>query len=344
MMQLPPADARHEEAGLTFGEIRQRMMEASSLEGAAAEAAMALGCSRKLQGRELMDTECPENSIYCWHRCMNFTDTANPTVCGDQGKQALCVNQFDQLYVSGHGDYSPQCSDSTEQYTPRPVVEQPAEGSCADADFQALLDEHSDYTTEELATGETYLLWKLVDEEMHMVMAHKGRAGWLSVGFENVGGYHNGMNGAPVVMGRFIEDQSLMTVAEYLIHPKASAFRVWKDPLSPSALKDTAFTVTGCHSVLKFTTKSIYNQAFEPAGLNRLIWGLTHRDYPTDTYGGYSGYHSATDGDRTQRPRFRGHVNITTGGYDLDTSAAGSHGLPLVLGTAAAVLLAALHA
>jgi len=41
-----------------------------------------------------------------------------------------------------------------------------------------------------------------------------------------------------------------------------------------------------------------------------MIWALTHREYCTDDFGGYSGYHSAADGDREQRPRFRGNIEI----------------------------------
>ena len=78
---------------------------------------------------------------------------------------------------------------------------------------------------------------------------YDGSFGYLSVGLENPGGGHNGMNGAPVVMGIYDPDENAhggehwlnykgSGVYELKIHDTLSAFRHWKDsgPSTPGLI------------------------------------------------------------------------------------------------------------
>jgi len=342
MMQLPPADAEDEEKGLTFGEIRQQMARAASLSGAEQEAVLALGCSRTFQARELAAQSCADNQLYCWHRCMNYTAAVSPEACAAQNLAVKCVNQFDQVYISGHGDFHPTCTNSTTEYAPRPSVVQPVP-TCAN--FPSLVVDSTYAQRVALVADQTYLLWNVVGNEIEAKMVHNGIVGWMAVGLESIGGVHNGMNGAEIVMGRNFQGQA-PTVEEYKIHPFASAFRNWKTPLSPSALQDTAMEITGCFSSIKFRTASLYNQPLNvTSGSNRMIWALTHLDYPTDDFGGYSGYHSSADGDPAKRGNHRGKITVdfnNDGKASSETSLAASR-VPFRTVAAAASVLAALR-
>jgi len=109
MMQLPPADATNEEVGLTFGQIRDKVVQASNRTGAEAEASLAVGCSRKLQARELSD--CAANQIYCWHSCMDHTSDASPSACSSGGQTVACANSDGTVWDGNHAtsDFKPRC-------------------------------------------------------------------------------------------------------------------------------------------------------------------------------------------------------------------------------------------
>merc|ERR1712127_299467 len=166
----------------------------------------------------------------------------------------------------------------------------------------------------ELVPDETYIMWSVTDGEFDAKMIHKGLAGWMAFGIANPGGAHNGMNGAKIVMGRNVDGAST-TVAEYKIAEYSSAFRHWKTPYSSPSLSMTSMNVGGCISEMTFKTASIYGEDLNlTSGTNKLIWGLTHLDYPVDTFGGYSGYHTAAGGF-SARSRVRGliEVDLTSG-------------------------------
>jgi hypothetical protein len=116
------------------------------------------------------------------------------------------------------------------------------------------------------------------------------------------------MNGASIVMGRVFQEQgSEPTVGEYRIDPMKSAFRHWKTPLNPSALEEKKMVVSGCVSSIAFKTATIYDVPLNlTSGSNQLLWAITHLDYSTDDFGGYSGYHHDPKRDRNERSRFRG--------------------------------------
>merc|ERR1712127_961341 len=189
----------------------------------------------------------------------------------------------------------------------RPSVPQP-EGPCAEWDD--LLADSSFAHKVAFYENETYFLWNVKNSKLQGKMIHKGIVSWMAMGIENVGGKHKGMNGARIVKGRAVPGKA-PTVNEYQIHPDYSAFRHWKTPLNPSALTNTAMTVSSCTSFITFETATLYGEALNlTEGTSRFIWALTQRDYPTDDFGGYSGYHSNPTGDRAERPRFRGHSEL----------------------------------
>jgi len=303
LMQLPPSDAESEEAeGLTFGQVRAEMV-------ANPDSPLSLGCSQQFAARELSEA-CGENQLYCWHRCMDFSDTVSPDVCAARDLGFNCTSQFDQIYreQDGHGDYNLACTNSTELVSPRPPVVQPT-GTCAG--WEAMVSDAGFAHRVALVPDETYFLWNVAGDEVHGKMVHNGLVGWMAIGLENVGGHHNGMNGARIVMGHN-EPGTAPTIGEYRIHERMTAFRHWKTPLAAPALRDASMTLTACFSSIEFTTGSIYGMGLNVTeGTNRMIWGLTHNAYVTSDFGGYAAYHSAADGDRAQRPRFRGLVHLS---------------------------------
>lgn len=348
MMQIPPADAVVPELGVTFGELRDKVIEATSSNNPDSEPVLSLACSRRLQARELLST-CSETQIYCWHRCYDFTDDLSPDACAAQNLGFNCTSQFDQVYLGGHGDFSPTCTNTTETVTPRPVVVQPT-GECAEWD--AALQDDTYHNVTALYEGETYLLWSVKNDVLEGKMITKGLVGWMAMGIENIGGNKNGMNGARVVMGRAIPGE-MPTVEEYRIDEHNSAFRHWKTPLAPSALMDSSMVSSGCVSSMEFKTASIYNMALNltAGSVNRFIWARTQQDYPTDEWGGYSGYHSDATRNRTLRSRFRGHFNISfdiagmqeegpTQGPEPDSAMHAALVAPLVAASVAAAILA----
>ena len=87
------------------------------------------------------------------------------------------------------------------------------------------------------------------------VTLRDGVVGYLAVGPSNPGGGHNGMNGAPIVMGAYDPEPNLYGgaawlnyvgtgVKERVIHHTLSAFRHWKDPYNTTSLIDSAMEVT----------------------------------------------------------------------------------------------------
>eukprot|EP00971_Amphidinium_carterae_P182882 3629235-Amphidinium_carterae.1 len=271
MMQLPPANALHEASGLTFGELRQAIIDATSSEDSAAT--VGLGCSR------------------------------SPDACAAEGLEFNCTSQWDQLWLPehGHGDFNPACTNSTSLVTPLPIVPQPSETDDCTG-FMELVNDNSYAHRTELSENVLYMLWNVVGDAVEVKMVHNGRAGWLSVGI-NMGGGQGGMYGAHIVMGQYNPDSSEpLTVEEYRIHDSLSAYRHWKTPYSPSALTETMMSVTECYSTMAFKTGSIYGEALNvTSGTNKLIWGLTQNAYVTDEANGYAAYHGFGN---------RGHLEV----------------------------------
>eukprot|EP00854_Cymbomonas_tetramitiformis_P000690 gene690-1146_t len=305
-MFLPPANGVSEKHGVSFGDLRARMLRGVQ-EGDGV--GTGVGCSRAM--RET-DEACGENQIYCWMRCMDYTEEANPETCGALNLELQCASQFDQIYRKGidsHGDYNPTCTNSTEFISPTPSIadsrwaqSDPYRESCSDADWKTFLSK-SDYAnslrlkdSSEDGDGELYLMWTVSGERFLGKMAYKGTAGYLAMGIENPGGGHNGMNGASIVMGIYDPDPSIddlvfepvyvgTRVDEYIIHDSLSAFRHWKTPITPGVVDDGEMFAGGCFTGMTFTANGgIATQSLNMTGLNSMIWAIH-----TDSF--YKGYH-----------------------------------------------------
>jgi len=286
-MFLPPTDAVHPEHKLTYGKLRRLMINSMTGQEGPTEA-LELGCSRKLYARQLQQDTCKEDEMWCWMRCMPYTDDANPEICKAQGLKFECTSQFNQIWRNedGHGDYNPMCTAATSWVTPAPTMA-PAASTC-DADNFVSWSYDASYTgLFELSKGNVVLMWKLVGDEVEMKLAYNGKVGWLSIGIAGVGGSHPGMMGAQVAMAIRNEDET-SSVAEYTVHQTLSAFRHWSTPHTPVGITDSSFETDGCYSAMTFRTKSLSGKNLDLVGVNRLVWAVH-----TSTF--IMGYHGYTN-------------------------------------------------
>ena len=92
-MVLPPPQSIHPTHGETFGSIRDGMLTGSLL-----------GCSSTMKARELQDVTCdPDTAMFCWHRCMNFTDyDVSIDSCAADGLDLACANDDGALWNNKH--------------------------------------------------------------------------------------------------------------------------------------------------------------------------------------------------------------------------------------------------
>ena len=115
-MVLPPALAYIPEEDMTYGQVRKLIAENNHNSDGTS-----LGCSSSQIVRHLeSETLCADDSIYCWSRCMNHTEyfaDISPEVCQERNLELKCVNPRGQVYIEGHGDFYPDCSDSTDVRT-----------------------------------------------------------------------------------------------------------------------------------------------------------------------------------------------------------------------------------
>lgn len=119
-MVLPPQAAIHPQHGLTFGQIRERLIQASTspqnsntksnsktINKLENDHTLSLGCSSpSLQTRQLETSSCEEGTLLCWHRCMSLGEHNVPgDTCAQQGLDLRCVNPRGQLWDETHGDW-----------------------------------------------------------------------------------------------------------------------------------------------------------------------------------------------------------------------------------------------
>jgi hypothetical protein len=272
--------------------------------------------------------ECANGSVWCWMRCMEYTTTSfygisDPT-CADKGDdyRVMCVNQFDQLYVSGHGAYTPECTNTVTEATDRDPVVQPNASlgeTVTDAEWTTLTTDSSfEHSIElDVGVGNTVLMWNAAAEgPFEVKMIHRGYVGWMSLGLAHPGGGLKGMKGAPIVMGMHWDGDTL-SVDEYKITECCTAFRYWNISLSESepesvSLENASFSVGNGVSTLEFSVQSaIYKTPLNLTSsnmLNAFIWGLTQKDYCTYDAGGYCSHHELYPKDRSRRPEVRGAI------------------------------------
>lgn len=138
-------------------------------------------------------------------------------------------------------------------------------------------------------------MWNVVAGRVRAVLALNSKASWLALGIENLGGKHNGMNGAPVVFGITSKDTEFPhltgIVQEYRVHSKESRFRTWNTPYEDPAIADTEIIEENCYGhKLNITS-----------GSNRLVWAMRVSTYMQV---GKDSYHEGCSGEN--RTRYRG--------------------------------------
>jgi hypothetical protein len=106
----------------TFDQIRSNIIDHFSTSNAPI---VGIGCSSpehalSLHGvsisRDLQeDSECAEDELYCWFRCMPLEDHGlTTTTCSERNLQLQCTNPRDQIVPDGmmHGESNNQLIDS----------------------------------------------------------------------------------------------------------------------------------------------------------------------------------------------------------------------------------------
>merc|ERR1712224_1066584 len=201
-------------------------------------------------------------------------------------------------------------------------------------------DHSFDLTSEK--GNSTVLQWSVVDEEKGIV---RGRLvfgdvfGWLSVGFADPEGKHNGMNGGDIILALPGENYTAMyglqvpgltitpnsdeitaiakkksaglviesdtnppssSVNEYQIDHDGSSFRHWSEPTKTNEGQN-AVVVNECFTALTFESDNINGHVFTVAddAEDDMIWAGNTKDY-------HVGYHG-----RGNRARF--YINWKTG-------------------------------
>jgi len=229
-MVLPPNDAlvamdAAEQTTLTYGDVRRRLVETPD-----AYIPAGLGCSsstmRALQHSSTHEEEsaCEKGSLFCWARCMELTDyELTEEMCEQQNLGLKCINPRGQFSTGEkHGDFFPVCTNTTLEVTPYPEIHQKDASVCSSSDWDlfmtgtdtkmdvrddtgnALSYDHTFDLTNEKNDGAAFQ-WSVIEDDEKGPMV-QGRLvfgnvfGWLSIGFANEGGKHNGMNGGNILM------------------------------------------------------------------------------------------------------------------------------------------------
>lgn len=326
-MVLPPSGAVHPEHGQTFGQMRKLMIEASTSNDLVEES-LSLGCSSASDSARMLAEEeviCEAGTTYCWHRCMPHMDYNITTdICASRNLRLQCVNPREQVYLEGHGDFFPACSNSTEPETEYPKVPAyPRDEAICDDDtwnefastdgyefaFDRLGDNqgkrgywdgHEDKGMGKIAK----FMWNVVDDSViEGKVVFNGLFGYISAGFAKEGGKKNGMNGASVIMaipgGNYSAKLGLdlgegPSVEEYTISLSDSSFRHWSDPIEGRDTSSYKVESTPCFTSLTFATSNINDIPFNVTGADKLIWAANNMD----TFCGSHGRGQDGRGDR----------------------------------------------
>ena len=349
-MVLPPNDAlvttTETQTTLTYGDVRRRLVETPDEYIPAG-----LGCSsptmRALQHNDAESSACAKGSLLCWARCMELSEyDITEEMCEEQNLGLKCINPRGQFTTGeSHGDYWPACTNTTKESAPYPEIPQKDEEVCSSDAWETFMAagtdgvtyDHSFDLTNEKNSGAAFQ-WSVVDEDKGIV---RGRIvfgdifGWLSTGFANPLGKHNGMNDGNILMalpggnytalygltvpGLTNNDSDEISVAlakkrssaivtesnpegstvyEYHIDPDGSSFRHWSEPVGTG--NDNAnVIVNDCFTAMTFETDNIDGKYFNVSGIDEMMWAGNSKDY-------HVGYHG-----RGNRARFS--INWETG-------------------------------
>jgi hypothetical protein len=313
-MVLPPPTAVHPDHGISFGEIRQAMIEENSLSEAVPETSLShLGCSGGHgAARQLEETSCESDSLFCWHRCMNLEQfDVSESICASQNLTLWCINPRGQLWDETHGDFYPGCIDPLTAVvaTPFPEIDDyPRDVSvCSNESFAAFVDarqvsggyEHS----ASIADNTAAFLWSViqvsdVDGSNVALREDAGQSvikgevvvnslfSWISVGLR--GDEDFAMTGAHVLMamngGNYTPslgvDMSMDPTYDEHVLGDSTPFRTWNTPVPSDDMADPSVNIDedGCFAALSFTTGSFAGKALNVSGVDRMIWAANGKD------------------------------------------------------------------
>lgn len=126
-MVLPPSTAFHPQLGITFGALREALVHASNANASNTTTStnvLTVGCSVDTWvARQLEETSCEADSLYCWHRCMKLTDyNVSEEICHEQGKEIFCIDLNGRLWDGSHGNFHPGCATNQSETTAGTVM------------------------------------------------------------------------------------------------------------------------------------------------------------------------------------------------------------------------------
>jgi len=284
-----PVDALHSSSGVAFGEI-QSAMQTDIGEENLDSSSLSIGCAGQRVARDLSSDSCTEDQIFCWMRCMDYPEDANPEYCESQGLPVKCASQYNQIWTpeDGHGDYIPMCTNATASITPAPTIpaaeETPLCSSLVDAYVDHVKSDHVGY--KELAPG-FHLGWTVTENNtVKGTVLFDGVAGWLAIGLPNPTGGHNGMNGAKILMAIADFGGAAGSAQEYIIDENESSFRHWSTPVATTVEDASMSLLDGCFTSMTFNTKSFSGADFDVSAPVDIIWGAHTSTWLVGYHGG----------------------------------------------------------
>ena len=298
-MVLPPAQAHSHDAGMSHGELRQKMIRAV-VSNSEDQEILTLGCSDSGVSARILhsDEGCDSNHIYCWHTCMSVLDyNVSEDICASRSLRLECINPRNQIYVEGHGDYFPGCTNSTENATDYPKLPSYPrnDSSCPESAWKNFSSAEGYKSTYEILQDVAKIHWNVLDGGViEGKLDFNGLFGYLGFGFANETDLElNGMLGGSVIMALPGGDYSPVTGLNLSLGPEVNeyhigtetAFRHWDYPVKSQSGAVYSVVPTDCFVSLLFKTDSINGVPFNVTGTNSMIWAAN----PTDRYAGYHG-------------------------------------------------------
>lgn len=249
---------------------------------------------------------------------MNYTTVESE--CATKDMTYNCTNRRDEISIGGlhHGDYDLRCTDRSNTQLVRgncelSQINADRPSACGSAGFEEFLQTECgdfvgrhDLLLDERGQPEVVFMWSISGDKVSGALSFNGKASWLAMGTEHVGGGKNGMQGGKVVLGISSQDTEFPdhtgTVQEYRIHESESRFRLWNTAYDASTMRETEIIEENCYMAMKFTTDSIFGESLNiSSGSNRLIWALRASTYMQI---GKDSYHEGCSGEN--RTRYRG--------------------------------------
>jgi hypothetical protein len=204
-MILPPAQAQSDVANMSHG-VRHKMIQAAALDSHSSIETFSLGCSKASDTARILNEveSCQENYIYCWHTCMSVLDfNVSEKICASRDLRLECINPRNQIYVDGHGDYFPGCTNSTQNATDYPKLSTYPrnESNCPEVSWKNFSSGRGYNASYEIVENIAKIHWIILDGGVvEGKLDFNGLFGYLGFGFANESDYElKGMLGGSVI-------------------------------------------------------------------------------------------------------------------------------------------------